>query len=164
MGCQASFSCRNWRNWSWPTVLEPPLSFSSTTPSTCPTAWLLNETTDSSCWSTDRLIAILLSASSSHFLTIFSNARLNCSYCLSFLMWAVSLFPLPSTSPHWAGWRRGQQISRKTWKLMPDPENNGLSVINERPWCDVSSDSKFLFQNQQICPLKRAFQKTQELN
>lgn len=46
MVCQASFSCRNSKNWSWPTVPEPLLSSLNTTHSTCPTAWSLSKTTN----------------------------------------------------------------------------------------------------------------------
>lgn len=40
--CQAWSSCRSWKSWSWPIAPGPRLSSSSTTPSTCPTAWSSN--------------------------------------------------------------------------------------------------------------------------
>lgn len=112
--CQASSSCRSWRNWSWPTALEPPPSSSNTTPSTCPTAWSSSKTTDPSYWSTDRPIAILLPSSSLLFLTVFSNASQETELLLLYDNVPHHLLTRPSSStPHWVDWPTGGQRGRK---------------------------------------------------
>lgn len=101
MVCQASFSCRNSRNWSWPTVPEPPLSSLNTTHSTCPTAWssskIINPADQSMEWSLFSRHHPPLPPSSS---TFSASKKSTCSrYTTTFVITlhlGIILFHLPS--------------------------------------------------------------------
>lgn len=160
-GCQASSSCRSWRNWSWPTVQEPRPSSSNTTPSTCPTAWSSSKTAQPS---SDRRPYVNLPPQP---VLVLFHTELSLHHSSSPLparSSPVPLCPPPQPSertPSLAGRLRGRKVQNRTCHV----QRHGVRAAFEKTlaWgarCDVLSDSKFLFHKRRrkpLCGLGRRF-------